>query len=148
MQMQVFNVIREKDLDTWDQWHNMWYMPNSIHLNRGSLSVFLKIWRWHFCMEPKMKSCSNLHWRMKMWRIQTSGLLKNEDYKLPNLVVKMKIAFLNLLKIEDLKTSNKNVKKMKTMSCMCRKPLISRRIICDGQWWQGLSSLWTRVNNS
>ena len=117
MQIQVFNVIREKDQDTWNQWDNMWYMPNSIHLNRGSRLVFLKIWRWHFCMEPKMKICSNLHWRMKMWRIQTSSLLKNEDYKLPNLVVKMKIAILKLLKIEDLKTSFKNVKKMKTISC-------------------------------
>ena len=45
-----------------------------------------------------------------------SGLLKNEDYQLPHLL-KMKIAFLKLLKTEDLKTPLKNVKKMKTMSC-------------------------------
>ena len=32
-------------------------------------------------------------------------------------MVKMNIAFLKLLKIEDLKTSFKNVKKMKTISC-------------------------------
>ena len=31
--------------------------------------------------------------------------------------MKMKIAFLKLLKTEDLKTPLKNVKKMKTMSC-------------------------------
>ena len=29
-----------------------------------------------------MKTCSNLHWRMKMWRTQISGLLKNEDYQI------------------------------------------------------------------
>ena len=56
-----------------------------------------------------MKICSNLHWRMKMWRTQISGLLKNEDYRLPHLL-KMKIAFLKLLKTEDLKTPLKNVK--------------------------------------
>ena len=54
-----------------------------------------------FSMKAKMKICSNLHWRMKMWRSQISGLLKNEDYQLT----------------EDLKTRLKNVKKMKTMSC-------------------------------
>ena len=53
---------------------------------------------------------------MKMWRTQISGFLKNEDYKLPQLL-KMKIAFLKLLKTEELKTHIKNVKKMKTMLC-------------------------------
>ena len=67
-------------------------------------------------MKTKMKIFSNLHWRMKMWRTQISGLLKNEDYQLPHLL-KMKIAFLKLLKTEDLKTSLKNVRKVKTMSC-------------------------------
>ena len=63
-----------------------------------------------------MKIRSNLHWRMKMWRTQISGLLKYEDYQLPHLL-KMKIAFLKPLKTEDLKTPLKDVKKMKTMSC-------------------------------
>ena len=58
-----------------------------------------------------MKICSNLHWRMKMWRTQISGLLKNEDYQLPHLL-KMKIVFLKALKTEDLKTPLKK---------MCRK---------------------------
>ena len=40
---------------------------------------------------------------MKMWRTQISDLLKNEDYQLSHLL-KMKIAFLKLLKTEDLKT--------------------------------------------
>ena len=53
---------------------------------------------------------------MKMRRIQISDLLKNEDNQLPHLL-KMKIAFLKLLKIEDLKTPLKTVKKMQTMSC-------------------------------
>ena len=43
-------------------------------------------------------------------------LLKNEDYELPHLL-KMKIAFLKLLKTEDLKNPLKTVKKMKTMLC-------------------------------
>ena len=73
-----------------------------------------------FGMKTKMKIFSNLHWRMKMWRAQISGLLKNEDYQLPH-SLKMKIAFLKLLKSEDLKTPLKNVKKMKTM--VCREPL-------------------------
>ena len=51
-----------------------------------------------------------------MRRTQISGLLKNEDYKLPQLL-KTKIAFLKLLKTEELKTHIKNVKKRKTMSC-------------------------------
>mgnify|MGYP001796337641 CR=1 FL=1 len=63
-----------------------------------------------------MKICSNLHWRMKMWRTQISGLLKNDDYQLLHLL-NMKIAFLKLLKTEDLKTPLKDVKKMKTVSC-------------------------------
>ena len=50
-----------------------------------------------------------------MRRTQISGLLKNEDYRLPHLL-KMKIAFSKLLKTEDLKTLCKNVMKMKTMS--------------------------------
>ena len=50
-----------------------------------------------------------------MWQI--FGLLKNEGYQLPYLL-KMDIAFLKLLKTEDLKTPLKNVKKMKTMSCV------------------------------
>ena len=66
-----------------------------------------------YSMKANMKICSNLHWRMKMQRIQISDLLKNEDYQLPQ----MKIAFLKLLKTEDLKTPLKTVKKMKTMSC-------------------------------
>ena len=53
---------------------------------------------------------------MKMRKTQISVLLKNEDYRLPHLL-KMKIAFLKLLKTEDLKTLRKNVMKMKTMSC-------------------------------
>ena len=53
---------------------------------------------------------------MKMWRTQISGLLKNEDNQLPHLL-KMKTAFLKLLKTKDLKTPLKIVKKMKTMSC-------------------------------
>ena len=69
-----------------------------------------------FRMKTKMKICPNLHWRIKVWRTQISGLLKNEDYNLPHLL-KRKIAFLELLKTEDLKSSIKNVKKMKTMSC-------------------------------
>ena len=56
-----------------------------------------------FSMQTKMKICSNLHWWMKMWRTQISGLLKNEDNQLPHLL-KMKIPFLTLLKTEDLKT--------------------------------------------
>ena len=51
-----------------------------------------------------------------MRRIQISYLLNNEDYQLPHLL-KVKIAFLKLLKTEDLKTHLKNVKKMKTMTC-------------------------------
>ena len=47
---------------------------------------------------------------------QKSDLLKFEDYNLPHLL-KMKIAFLILLNTEDLKTSIKNVKKIKKMSC-------------------------------
>ena len=43
-------------------------------------------------------------------------VLKNENYQLPHLL-KMKNAFLKLLKTEDLKTPLKNVKKMETMSC-------------------------------
>ena len=43
-------------------------------------------------------------------------MLKNEGYQLPDLL-KIKIAFLKLLKTEDLKTPIKNVKKMKAMSC-------------------------------
>ena len=70
-----------------------------------------------FSMKTKMKICSDLHWRREMWRTQISGLLKKEDYQLPHLL-KMKIAFLKLLKTEDLKTHLKNVKKMKTMSCV------------------------------
>ena len=45
-----------------------------------------------------------------------SGLLKNEDYQLPHML-KMKIAFLTLVKTEDLKIPLKNVKKEKTISC-------------------------------
>ena len=77
-----------------------------------------------FSMKTKMKICSNLHWRMKMWRTQISGLLKNEDYQLPHLL-KMKIAFLKLLKTEDLKTPLKNVKKVKIMSCAGSPKLLS-----------------------
>ena len=62
-----------------------------------------------FSMKMKMKIFSNLHWRI-------SGFLKSEDYQLPQLL-KMRIAFLKLLKTEDLKTPYKNVKKMNTMSC-------------------------------
>ena len=69
-----------------------------------------------FSMKMIMKICSNLYWRMKMWRNQISGLLKSEDYRLPHLM-KMNIAFLKLLKTKDLKTPLKNMKKMKTMSC-------------------------------
>ena len=68
-----------------------------------------------FRMKTKMKICSNLYWRITMRRSQISGLLKNEDFLLPYLL-KMKIAFLKLLKTEDLKTPLENVKKMKTMS--------------------------------
>ena len=63
-----------------------------------------------FSMMTKMKICNNLHWRMKMWRTQISGLLKNEYYRL-----KMKIAFIKLLKTEELKTCLKIVKKVKIM---------------------------------
>ena len=69
-----------------------------------------------FSMKTKMKICSNLQWRMKMWRTQISGLLKNEDYQLPRLL-KMKIAFLKLLKTGDLKTPLKKLLKMKTTLC-------------------------------
>ena len=69
-----------------------------------------------FSLKTKMKTCSNLNWRMKMWRTQISSLLKNEDYRLPHLL-KMKIAFLKLLKTGELKTPLENVKKInKTMS--------------------------------
>ena len=63
-----------------------------------------------------MKICSNLHWRMKMWRTQFSSMLKNEDEFLPHLL-KMKNAFWKKLKTEDLKSSVKYVKKMKTTLC-------------------------------
>ena len=75
-----------------------------------------------FSMKTKM-ICSNLHWRMKMWRTQISGLLNNEDYQLPHLL-KMKIAFLKLLKTEDLNTPLKNVKKNED-HFVCREPQIS-----------------------
>ena len=32
-------------------------------------------------LKTKMKICSNLHRRMKMWRTQFSSMLKNEDVK-------------------------------------------------------------------
>ena len=63
-----------------------------------------------------MKICSNLHWRMKMWRTQFSSMLRNEDEFLPHLL-KMKNAFWKKLKTEDLKSPVKYVKKMKTTSC-------------------------------
>ena len=89
-----------------------------VHMNKvGAPCGFSGRFEDHsFSMKTKMKICSNIHWRMKMWRTQISGLLKNEDYQLPH-SLKMNIAFLKLLKTEDLKTPLENVKKMKTMSC-------------------------------
>ena len=62
-----------------------------------------------------------------MWRTQISCFLENEDYKLPQLW-KMKIAFLKLLKTDELKTHIKNVKKMKTMSCAGSPTLVECNI--------------------
>ena len=66
---------------------------------RRFFPTYIEEWR---CEEPKYLTC----WRMKFvnWG------------QLPHLL-KMKIAFVKLLKTEDLKTSLKNVNKMKTMSC-------------------------------
>ena len=79
-------------------------------------------------LKTEMKICSNLHWKMKMWKTQFSAILKNEDVKnlifcvlknedktLPHLL-KMKNAFWKKLKTEDLKNPVKYVKKMKTAS--------------------------------
>ena len=46
---------------------------------------------------------------------------KNEDKTLPHLL-KMKIAFWKMLKTEDLKSTVKDAKKMKTVSC-ARSPI-------------------------
>ena len=87
-----------------------------------------------------MKICSHLHWRMKMWRTQISGLLKNEDYQLPHLL-NMKIAFLKLLKTEDSKTRLRNVKKMKTMSC-AGSPMLVLHGIASQLPWGSLYPYW------
>ena len=55
----------------------------------------------HFFIRMIMMPIQVLKKRMKMWGTQMSGLLKNEDYELP-LLLKMKIAFLKLLRTEDL----------------------------------------------
>ena len=85
-----------------------------------------------------MKISSHLHWLMKMWRTQISGLLKNKDHQ-PSHLLQRKIAFLKLLKIEDLKTPLENVKKMKTILCAgspydqwqhVKKYIIKKPVLC------------------
>ena len=57
--------------------------------------------------KTKMKICSKLKWRMKMWRTQFTCMLKNEDKTLPHLL-KTKIAFWK--KLWRLKTRRARLK--------------------------------------
>ena len=47
----------------------------------------------NFSLKIKMKIYSSLHWRIKMWRIRISCMLKNEDQTLPHFL-KTKTTFL------------------------------------------------------
>ena len=54
----------------------------------------------NFSLKTKMKICSNLHWIMKMWRIQSMRMLKKEDETLPHFIT-MKAASWKMLETEN-----------------------------------------------
>ena len=86
-------------------WLCPWPSSGLEHLSHGAFCGFSgRFEDASFSMKTKMKICSNLHWRIKMWKPQISGLLKNEDYQLPHLL-KMNIALLKLLTTEDVKNT-------------------------------------------
>ena len=82
----------------------------------------------------KTKICSDPHWRMKMWRIQFSCMLKNEDKALPHFLRTLKGEDCILKNVEDWRFKDSCKRCEENEDCaLCWEPHLYR-IWIDALW--------------